>query len=156
MPVGIKLREQYPLLTMLAPSDHAEPRVSEAHSFGDQGTCLGCDQAAVYFQLGLMDGGAETKITLKIQESHDASPNAVASANWVDVAGKTIEIGADAGDYQLLSIGIRSSELSRRYWRWLFDSEEDTPAGFIGGYVIGSSASYNPVTITTNSAIIVD
>ena len=69
---------------------------------------------------------------------------------------KTIEIAADAGDYQILSIGIGSSELSRRYWRWLFDSEEDSPAGFIGAYVIGSSASYNPVTPTTNSAIIVD
>ena len=125
--------------------------------FGATGNCKGCDQAAVYFQAGLMDGGSDKLMTLKIQESHTELPKEADADNWVDVAGKKIDIKADAVDYQLLSIGIRSSELSRKYWRWHVDIDDAAhPSGFIGAMIIGSSASYNPVTITVNNAIIVD
>ena len=152
MPVGIKLREQISLFSFKESFEISEPTVSGVFQFGDSTTNY-AEQAALYWFCSDMDAGT---ISVKLQESHDATPDLHDSANWVDIDGK--EVSGNAVDFNTLVIGLRAGEMSRKYWRWHYsNSTAGSQNDWVSNAIFGSAMSYGPVLpMSENSPIVVD
>jgi len=161
MPVGIKLREQYPMFSHKQSWRHGEPGVSndpmQFGAFEGDSNTLISDQAVLFFMIGTIEGDQGSKVTVKLQESHVAAGGA-GSSDWVDIAGKSVTKDEDDAEQTVITIGLKSSELSRKYWRWHYSTEDGDAEVWFSSVMFGGATAYNPVTPVKDgkTVIIVD
>ena len=149
MPVGIKLREQYPVFSHKQAWRHGEPSVpNDPKQFGafagDTNTLLS-EQAVLFFMVGTIEGDKASTVTVKLQESHVEAGGAD-SVDWVDITGKSVTKTEAAAENTVITIGLRASELSRKYWRWHYSTGDGDALVWFTTVMFGGGMAYNPVT----------